>query len=68
MNNLLNENCCMGDFMKNLKDHWDNIFSKTEEAKLGWYEKDTSQTFKLLKEIPEIEKAVVSLAQELLFS
>ncbi len=41
--------------------HWDEIFSKTEDSKLGWYEKDTSQTFKLLHEIPDWEKATVFL-------
>lgn len=41
--------------------HWDNIFSKTEDTKLGWYENDSSQTFKLLNEIPEWEKSNVFL-------
>jgi EEF1A lysine methyltransferase 2 len=41
--------------------HWDNIFSKTEDTKLGWYENDTSQTFKLLNEIPNLEKSNVFL-------
>ena len=41
--------------------HWDKIFSNTEDEKLGWYEKDTSQTFKLLNEIPELEKTTVFL-------
>ena len=47
--------------MKSDSEHWDNIFSKTEDVKLGWYEKDTSQTFKLLGEIPDLEKATVFL-------
>ena len=47
--------------MKSNSKHWDEIFSKTEDAKLGWYEKDTSQTFKLLHEIPDWEKATVFL-------
>ncbi len=47
--------------MKSDSEHWDNIFSKTEDAKLGWFEKDTSQTFKLLGEIPDLEKATVFL-------
>ena len=47
--------------MKSDSEHWDNIFSKTEDTKLGWYEKDTSQTFKLLGEIPDLEKATVFL-------
>jgi ubiquinone/menaquinone biosynthesis C-methylase UbiE len=47
--------------MTSIKNHWDNIFSKTDDTKLGWYEKDTSQTFKLLSEISEIEKTTVFL-------
>ncbi len=47
--------------MTDIKDHWDNIFSKTDDTKLGWYEKDTSQTFKLLSEIPKLEEATVFL-------
>ncbi|HJX32348.1 MAG TPA: class I SAM-dependent methyltransferase [Thermodesulfobacteriota bacterium] len=47
--------------MNSNSEHWDNIFSKTENAKLGWYEKDTSQTFKLLDDIPDWEKATVFL-------
>jgi EEF1A lysine methyltransferase 2 len=45
--------------MKSLKNHWDNIFSKTDDKKLGWYEKDTSQTFKLLNKIPDKENSTV---------
>ena len=45
--------------MTSIKDHWDNIFSKTNETKLGWYEKDTSQTFNLLNEVPDMENANV---------
>lgn len=47
--------------MKSKAKHWDKIFSKTEDTKLGWYEKDTSQTFKLLNEIPNWEKTTVFL-------
>jgi methyltransferase family protein len=47
--------------MKSDRKHWDNIFSKTEDTKLGWYEKDTSQTLKLLGEIPDLGKATVFL-------
>lgn len=47
--------------MTSTKDHWDNIFSKTNDTKLGWYEKDTSQTFKLLSEIKELKEATVFL-------
>ena len=47
--------------MKSDSGHWDNIFSKTKETKLGWHEKDTSQTFKLLDEIPDLKKASLFL-------
>ena len=47
--------------MKSNSKHWDAIFSKTEDTKLGWHEKDTTQTFKLLNEIPDWEKATVFL-------
>ena len=47
--------------MTSTKDHWDNIFSKTNDTKLGWYEKDTSQIFKLLSEIKELKEATVFL-------
>jgi SAM-dependent methyltransferase len=47
--------------MKSNSKHWDAIFSKKEDAKLGWYEKDTSETFKLLHKIPDWEKATVFL-------
>jgi ubiquinone/menaquinone biosynthesis C-methylase UbiE len=47
--------------MKSDSEHWDNIFSKTEDIKLGWFEKNTSQTFKLLNEIPDLENAIVFL-------
>lgn len=36
-------------------DHWDKIFSNTEDTNLGWYEGDLSQTLKLLKPIPNWE-------------
>jgi len=47
--------------MKSDSEHWDNIFSNTEDTKLGWYEKDTSQTFKLLHKIPDWKKATIFL-------
>jgi 2-polyprenyl-3-methyl-5-hydroxy-6-metoxy-1,4-benzoquinol methylase len=34
--------------MKRLKNHWNEIFKKTAEDKLGWYEEDYSQTLKFL--------------------
>jgi ubiquinone/menaquinone biosynthesis C-methylase UbiE len=47
--------------MKSNSKHWNKIFTKTEDTKLGWYEKDTSQTFKLLNDIPDLEEATVFL-------
>jgi len=45
--------------MTSVRKHWDNLFSKTEDTNLGWHEKDTSQTFRLLHKIPDWEKATV---------
>ncbi|MFH1784355.1 MAG: class I SAM-dependent methyltransferase [bacterium] len=45
--------------MKSSGDHWDKIFCSTEDAKLGWYEKDSLQTFKLLNQIPGWESATI---------
>ena len=47
--------------MKSSSRHWDKIFSSTEDAKLGWYEKNVSETMELLNRIPEWEKATVFL-------
>lgn len=45
--------------MKSSSRHWDTIFSNTEDSKLGWYEKDASQTLELLNQIPEWEKSAI---------
>ena len=34
-----------------LNEHWNDIFSNTIDPKLGWYEKDVSQTLKFLDKI-----------------
>jgi hypothetical protein len=47
--------------MKPKSEHWDLIFSDAENSKLGWYEKDASQTFKLLNRIPDWERSMVFL-------
>ena len=31
-----------------LESHWNNIFEKTNDEKLGWWENDISQTLKFL--------------------
>jgi ubiquinone/menaquinone biosynthesis C-methylase UbiE len=35
--------------------HWDKVFSRTKNSNLGWYEDDTSQTFKMLDFISDWE-------------
>ncbi len=47
--------------MKSSSKHWDTIFSNTEDSKLGWYEKNLSQTLELLNQIPDWEKSTVFL-------
>ncbi|MCJ7650299.1 MAG: class I SAM-dependent methyltransferase [Candidatus Lokiarchaeota archaeon] len=47
--------------MKSSSKHWDSIFSSTEDPKLGWYEKDTSQTLELLNHIPKWKNSTVFL-------
>ncbi len=47
--------------METLKEHWNNIFSTTDETKLGWYEKDISQTLKFLNKIQTTEPCVTFL-------
>ena len=48
--------------MKALNEHWNEIFLKTEEEKLGWYEKDFSQTIKYLNLIPQWERLKIFVA------
>ncbi len=43
--------------MKSNCKHWDTIFSNTEDSKLGWYEKNVSQTLELLEQISEWAEA-----------
>ncbi len=45
--------------MKSKNAHWDNIFSNSENSKLGWYESDTSATFQLLNQIKRLEEKTV---------
>lgn len=47
--------------MKSNSKHWDTIFSNTEDSKLGWYEKNASQTLELLNQIPKWKKSTVFL-------
>jgi hypothetical protein len=47
--------------MKSSSKHWNTIFSNTEDSKLGWYEKNASQTLKLLNQIPGWKKSTIFL-------
>ena len=35
----------------NLETHWNNIFEKTKNEKLGWWESDASQTLNFIKDL-----------------
>jgi len=45
--------------MKTVADHWNEIFQKTEEEKLGWHENDYAQTLKLLDPVREWKSAKI---------
>ncbi|MEK7448432.1 MAG: class I SAM-dependent methyltransferase [Planctomycetota bacterium] len=47
--------------MKSSSKHWDTIFFDTEDSKLGWYEKNASQTLELLNQIPGWKESTVFL-------
>ncbi len=47
--------------MNSSSEHWDAIFSHAEDSKLGWYEKESTQTLKLLNQIPNLEGSVAFL-------
>ncbi|MCL0034018.1 hypothetical protein M1M94_00795 [Thermodesulfovibrionales bacterium] len=49
--------------MKSSSKHWDEIFSGTEDSKLGWHEKDASQTLKLLDHISKGENSTMFLPE-----
>jgi EEF1A lysine methyltransferase 2 len=42
--------------------HWDDIFDATEDARLGWYEKDVAPTLTMLEMIPGWEDATIFLS------
>jgi 2-polyprenyl-3-methyl-5-hydroxy-6-metoxy-1,4-benzoquinol methylase len=48
--------------MKTLAEHWDGIFKKADERKLGWYEENFSQTLKFLNLIPKWENSKIFVA------
>jgi hypothetical protein len=41
--------------------HWDTIFSNTDDSYLGWYEKNASKTLELLDQIPEWKESTIFL-------
>lgn len=45
--------------MKTLSEHWNRIFKKTVDKKLGWYENDFSQILKFLYLIPNLENSKI---------
>jgi len=47
--------------LKSNSEHWDRVFSEREESELGWFEKDFSQTYKILDLIPDWKKSTIFL-------
>ena len=47
--------------MKSDSAHWNRIFRETADQKLGWYEHDLTQTFRLLNQIPQWQTSTVFL-------
>jgi 2-polyprenyl-3-methyl-5-hydroxy-6-metoxy-1,4-benzoquinol methylase len=45
--------------MKSSRSHWDEIFTRTEESRLGWYEKNPSKTLSFLAMVPEWEHSTI---------
>ena len=43
-------------------EHWNKIFSTTDNSKLGWYEEDVSQTLKFLDLLPNKENLQIFLS------
>ena len=47
--------------MNSKSKHWDGVFLNHSDSKLGWYEKEASQTFKLLDLIPNYKNSTFFL-------
>lgn len=47
--------------MTSSPEHWNSIFKTKEDSNLGWYEKDASQTFAMLEDIPDWMSAKIFL-------
>jgi SAM-dependent methyltransferase len=48
--------------MQHRNEHWDEIFTESEDYTLGWYEQDQSQTLKLLMMLPKKDIDKIFLA------
>jgi ubiquinone/menaquinone biosynthesis C-methylase UbiE len=48
--------------MNNLTEHWNKIYSKTDDNKLGWFESDFTQTIKFMNLIPDWNKSTIFVA------
>lgn len=47
--------------MKSNARHWNRIFDKTEDGRLGWYEDNATPTLALMANIPELKSPRVFL-------
>ncbi len=47
--------------MNSSSKHWDTIFSGTDDSKLAWYEKESTQILNLLSQIPKQENCTAFL-------
>ena len=48
--------------MKSNRKHWNRIFRKTADEKLGWYENDPAETIRLLKQVPDWKNSTLFLS------
>jgi len=48
--------------MKDLTEHWNKIYSNSDDNKLGWFESDFTQTMKFLDLVPNWENSKIFIA------
>jgi len=48
--------------LKTIYDHWNNIFTKTPQDRLGWYENNSEQTLKFIHRINNLERKDIFIA------
>ena len=48
--------------VKELAEHWNKIYSKSDENRLGWYEEDFAQTLKFINQVPNWQQSKVFVA------